>query len=269
MGGTAKAIIGVGLVVCLVLAVTAWWALEAARSTAAGAELRADLGPGRYGQEGVRVSGTAVVRTAPDVAIVRLGYESRSRRAREAKLANDRVMKKVISAMQKEGVARKDIQTVEYRLFPVWEEWPKPTIRTLFWHVLHMVEVRVHKVETVADVIDAASAHGADKVEGVQFAVEELHKVRAQAREMAAKVAREKGEQLARLMGSRLGKVVAVVDSHVRYWDSPWSWYGTGSANIAAQRMAEVPTPAAAADSVVSAGQVVVEAREEVVFALQ
>lgn len=244
----------------------AGWAVGALRSSSS-AGVRPDVGPSRYGQEGLRVSGTAVVRAAPDLATVRLGYESRSRRAREAKLVNDRVMKKVEAAIQREGVARKDLQTVEYQLFPVWEvRGQNPTVRTLFWHVLHMIEVRVRNVETVADVIDAASAAGADKVDNVQFSVDSLHQLRSQAREMAAQVAREKAAQIARLMGTRLGKVVAATDGGARYWYG--SWYGYG-ANISAQRTADAPAAAAPPDSVISAGQISVAATEEVVFALE
>ena len=270
MNGTQKTVIGVAVVVCLALAAVAGWALGAMRSAASAARLQADLGPGRYGQEGLRVSGTAVVRAAPDVATVRLGYESRNRRARPAKLANDRVMRKVLAAMEQAGVARKDIQTVEYRLYPVWEFDP-PTTRTLFWHVLHMVEVRVRQVDTVADVIDAAAEAGADKVDNVEFSVDSLHKLRAQAREMATKVAREKGEQLARLMGARLGKIMAITDGSVSttspYW-WPYRFSRLGLSNVV-QQAEDVPQPTAPPESVVRGGQIVVDAREEVVFALE
>jgi len=261
----------VGVVLAAVLFVTmlvlTGWALGALHTRSAGA-VGSDQGTGRYGQEGLRVSGTAVVRAAPDLALVRLGYESRNRRARESKVANDAVMRKVTAALEREGVARKDIQTVEYRVFPVYENWPTPTTRTLFWHVVHMVEVRVHKVDTVTEVIDAASEAGADKVDNVEFKVDSLHTLRAEARKMAAKVAREKAEQLAGLMNTRLGKVVAVVDSSTRTSMPPWARYGA-AANIAAQATADLPSGDASPDSIVSAGQVVVEATEEVVYALR
>jgi len=218
-------------------------------------------GPSRYGQEGLRVSGTAVLRVAPDVAVVRLGYESRGRVAHQAKLDNDRVMRKVLAAIVKAGVAGKDTQTAEYRLFPVWESWPIPTTKTLFWHVLNMVEVQVRKVGTVAEVIDAACAAGADKVSDVRFTVEGIHLRRAVAREMAAKVAREKAEQLARLMGAKLGKVVSISDAPAS------SWYGP--AQSVANTVAEAQGNESVPEAVVRGGQVEIQAMEEVVFALE
>jgi len=259
MGAGEKTFVYAALLVSLALAFVA---LSQSGVVRASARLPETVYP-RYGQEGLRVSGTAVVRAQPDVAILRLGYESRALQARPARIQNDKVMKSVLAALEKAGVERKDIQTVEYRLFPLWENWPVPTKKTWVWHVLHMVEVRVREVGTVAEVIDAASAAGADKMENVQFQVEDLHQLRAQAREMAAKVAREKAEQLAALMSAQVGRVVAITDTVPERW-----WYGSGPANVAAQAVIEEPLQVSP-DSVVRGGQVAVEAREEVVFALQ
>ena len=85
---------------------------------------------------------------------------------------------------------------------------------------------------------------------------------------MAAQVAREKGEQLASLMGAKLGKVVSVTDGSARTSYTPW-WYGNGSANISAQATRDVAPADATPDSIVSGGQIAVEASEEVVFALE
>jgi uncharacterized protein YggE len=250
------------LIVALVVALFALWQATGASTKAHRAS--EPSGPSRYGQEGLRVSGTAVVRASPDVATVRLGYESRALKARPARVQNDETMKKVLAAIEKAGVDRKDIQTVEYRLFPMWEDWPKPTMKVWVWHVLHMVEVRVRNVDTVSDVIDAASGAGADKMENVQFWVDDLHKLRGQAREMAIKVAQEKAEQLAKLTGSSLGKVVAITDNAPGA--SRW-WYG-GASNVQAQAVSEEPL-AVAPDSVVRGGQVVVQVTEDLVFAIQ
>jgi uncharacterized protein YggE len=267
MSATQRTGIGIGVVVCIMLALVVGWMLGGARPAAPTPAWAADVGAARYGEEGIRVSGTAVVRARPELATVRLGYESRNRRARQAKLDNDAVMKKVLAAMAKHGVDRKDIQTVQYRLFPVWEPWPTPSsTKALFWHVLHMVEVRVHKVDTVADVIDAASAAGADKVDDVEFSVESLHALRAQARELAVKVAREKAEQLAKLTGAHAGRLVSVSDYNPQY-DYYW---GRRGMTVNAQMSVEAPDSVSVSpDSVVSSGQIVVQAREELVFAVE
>jgi len=252
-----KAIVSITAAVCLILALVTTWALGRAGAVGRPSRATVDVTAG-YGHEGLRVSGTAVVRAAPDLAIVTLGYESRNRQAREAKSDNDRVMRRVLAALRTQGIRPADIQTVEYRVFPLLEE-VRPKVHVCIWHVRHMVEVHVPNVDKTADVIDAASQAGADNVSDVQFSVEQLHKLRARAREMAAKVAREKAEQLARLMDVRLGRAVSVVDSS--------SYGGWGTANT--QMAAQVPGSATGPESIVSGGQVAVEAREELVFTLE
>jgi len=285
MSGNQKFVIGIIVAVCLALALAgALGGMQRTTSVSAAG----GAAPLRYGQEGLRVSGTAIVRTAPEFATVRLGYESRGRRAREAKQKNDAVMRKIFAALGKSGIERKDIQTVEYRLFTTWESatsfrtvlrhvgtfgnqsisesWSKPTAKSIrVWHVTNMVEVRIRKVETAADVIDAASEAGAENISNVSFSVESLHELRAQAREKACKVAREKAEQLASRLGAKLGRPVAITDGNTRFY-SPMS-----GANIVAQASSEMQAAPVASDpdSVISGGQIVVQATEEVVYSLE
>ena len=299
MNGTQKGFIAIGAVVCLALALLAGWGIGSRGSAGAVNGADALTGPGRYGTEGLRVSGTAIVRASPDVATVRFGYLGMASSAGEAKRANDEVMKKAIAAMVKQGVARKDIQTVEYQLSSetstqptgrytqtTWKRalpgggyrkvtrYTSDSVTRRIWSLQHTVEVRVRKVDTVEKVIDAAEQAGADQVGDVRFSVDSLHKLRTQAREMAGKVAREKGEQLARLLGAKLGRAVSVTDSSARDYGSPW-YYGYGgyrepsAVNRAAQATSEAPGTDATPDSVVSGGQITVEAREEVTFALE
>jgi uncharacterized protein YggE len=249
------------------LVATACWALGSLGFLSSSARASAPALPNGYQQQGLRVSGTALVRTAPDLAVVRIGYESRAKGPREAKIKNDAVMKKVLAAIEKQGIAKKDIQTVEYKLFPRWDD-RTPSRRVHFWHVLNMVNVRVHEVGKVADVMEAASAAGADKMEEVQFTVESLHQLRGQAREMASKVAREKAQQLADEMGVKLGKAIYINDDTSSHYYDPWSWRHSAP-NITAQAMVEVPSDNSEPDSLINAGQVVVQAREEVVFEIK
>ena len=263
MSGNQKFVIGMVAAVCLMLALAATWP-----GGGIGAVQAKTVAPAVRSREGtLRVSGTAVVRAAPELATIHLGFESRALRARQARLENDAVMKKVLTALRENGIEQKDMQTVEYRLFPMWENWPRPTTRVWVWHVLHMVEVRIRKVDTASEVIDAASAAGADKMEDVIFSVESLHKLRAQARELACKVAREKAEQLADLMGVKLGAATYIADTSPRY--SNYSRWSGSQSNVMAQAVAQAPSDGAEPDSLLNGGQISVESTEEVTFAIE
>ena len=247
--------------VALSVAISAFVASSVARCRADQAAAFAACGGGNA--PGISVSGTSEVRAAPDLATVRLGHNSRGQTARQAKLANDRAMAKILSAIRSEGVDRKDIQTVQYGLYGAQEGPPRAPRRV--WYVRNLVEVRVRKVATVADVMDAASAAGANQMGDVRFDVENLHTLRAKARIGAAKVAREKAEQLAKLMGVRLGRPVAISDVAA---DSYWSPWNTRSRNVL-QKTTQMPPSETMPDSAISGGQVSVQVREEVLFEIR
>jgi uncharacterized protein YggE len=69
-----------------------------------------------YGQEGLRVTGTAVVHAKPDYALVTLGCTSSGSRAGATKTANAVAMRRVLDALRAAGVQNKDIQTVSYTM---------------------------------------------------------------------------------------------------------------------------------------------------------
>lgn len=220
-----------------------------------------------YGEEGLHVTGTAVVRTAPDYAVVTLGTDTVAVGARNARETNKSVMSRVLAAVKAQGVDAKDIHTVEYDLSSTYTDIAGQR-RRIQWRVRNRVEVRVRDTEKVADVLDAATDAGANSISGVRYAVEDLHKVRAQARERASKIAREKAEQLAKALGGTLGRLIAVRDGGSRGW-----WYGN-SGGYAAQaninmenaRAMSPPMSPGTAEAEISTGQIAIEATEEVTY---
>ncbi len=224
-----------------------------------------------YGEEGLHVTGTAVVHTAPDYAVVTVGCETMAVGARNARETNKAVMSKVLAAVKAQGVDPKDVHTVEYDLSSTYT-YTDGQKRRIQWRVRNRVEVRVRDTEKVADVVDAATDAGANTISGVRYAVEDLHKVRAQARERASQIAREKAEQLAKALGGSLGRLIAVHDGGMRGW-----WYGGNSSGYAAQaninmqnpRAVSPPMGAGTAEAEISTGQIAVEATEEVTYELR
>lgn len=258
---SAQKVIAVVIVVfCLILAVGIIQALGNSRNSSAATTIS------RYGEEGLRVGGKAVVRAEPDLVTVTLGHNSHGRKFGEAKEACDKVMGSIIAALKAHGIDSKDIQTVDYKLYPAWEGQTENSPGFRVWHLQNMIEVRIKKVNTAADVIDAAVDAGADQVQSVEFSVGNINKLRAQAREKAIKAAKEKAEQLAKLMGARVGRVVSIVDDS---YQPKASWSGSNYSANYQVRSGEGSFFMNNSESVLSSGQIKVEAREDVVFALE
>ena len=62
-------------------------------------------------QEGIWVSGQGKVTVAPDIATLRLGIEAQEVSVAQAQIQAAEAMDDVMAALDKNGVARKDIQT--------------------------------------------------------------------------------------------------------------------------------------------------------------
>jgi uncharacterized protein YggE len=73
-----------------------------------------------------------------------------------------------------------------------------------------MLEVTLHDMSKVGDVIKRATDAGANNVWGVSFEIENPDALRAIARTQAIDRAKHNAEELARLSGVKLGKLVSI-----------------------------------------------------------
>jgi uncharacterized protein len=157
----------------------------------------------------IRVSGTAVVYAKPDYATITMGVMKLAPRVLDAKTQCDQSMLKVQAALRKVGISQDDIQTTNYQIYPVQE---RPTLPRK-WKVAHEISVKVRKVGSVADMLDAVAENGATSISGVNYAIEKVVELRSKARVEAMRVAQEKAGELAKLAGRQLGAPLTITDS--------------------------------------------------------
>jgi len=219
-----------------------------------------------YGQEGIRVSATALVRTEPELAVITLGCDTRAPQAREARARNEATVSRIVAAVEKRGVARKDIQTVRYSLNRAYGRRGEQA----GWVLTNLVEVRVRDVQRAADVIDGAAEAGANVIQSVRYEVNELRDLRERALAQACSVARQKAQRVAREMGVKLGKLVSLTDQSVQGY-APWDyWPAARAANVqSAVSVGGSENLATSPDRELSSGQIAVHARIEAVFEVE
>jgi uncharacterized protein len=196
---------------------------------------------GQAGQEsGISVVGEGRVLTPPDLARVVIGVErfDPSLGQAMASAAND--MGAVINRLVQLGVSREGIQTIRFAVSPVYENrGDSPGLRG--YRVSNAVGATIRSVARVGPIIDAATAAGATRIEGVSFDSSRLAELKDQARELAMSHARAKAEQLARLAGASLGPVISIQESD------------TGGAPVA--RAAVTAAPAGVAPTPIEPGE--------------
>ena len=160
----------------------------------------------------INVSGVGRVKAAPDVADISLGVTIRDQEAGGASQQAAEAMEAVVTALLGMGIVEADIQTTSLSLNPVYS-WESETPEITGWEANNMVNVTVRDIETVGDVVDTATAAGANNINLISFRVEDPAEAEAAARSAAVADAQAKGDQLAADAGVEIIGIVSISES--------------------------------------------------------
>ena len=184
----------------------------------------------------------------PDIASVILGVSSKGLKSQEVVNDNNKKMNDVIKAVKEAGVADKDIKTIVYNLTPIYDysetpvrmgammpEYQGSTFKG--YSLEQQIEVKIRDFDNINVILDKATASGANTVGNLQFSVDDMEKVKAEARLDAIKQAKQKANSLAGQSGLSLGKLVNVAEGYNYY---PMA-YGLGKAESVAMDSTVAP----------------------------
>jgi uncharacterized protein YggE len=162
-------------------------------------------------QRQLSVTGSGTVSMTPDIAYINIGVHTDMPTASDAVSSNNKQTQQVIDALEKFGVAAKDIRTTNFSIYPNVQYDPQTNqkIRTTYV-VDNSVYVTVHQIDKLGDLLDATVTAGANSVNSIQFDVEDKTAATKQARDEAVKDARTQAEELAAAAGVTLGNVQTV-----------------------------------------------------------
>lgn len=202
----------------------------------------------------ITVSGSAQVEAVPDLATVSAGVETRAATAAEALAANSEAMTAVFAALEAAKIDRRDFQTSQLNLNPVYEDSPdgRTAPKVTGYEASNMVTVKVRDVASLGTIIDAVTRSGANRLFGVGFEVSDPKTALDDAREKAVADARGKAELFARAAGVGLGALLSLQEG------------GGGGGPVPMFARAEM-----AAAPPVSAGTVTLSAEVQAVYAIE
>lgn len=125
-----------------------------------------------------------------------------------------------------------------------------------------MLEIRIRDVAKTGEVLDACLDAGSNKVDSIEYTIENLATLRSKARDEACRVAKAKAEQYATNLGVKIGRPTMISESDPRGWSY--------SNNTMAQSMSYESAGDARgpADEVLSSGSVSVSLRVDVTYQL-
>ena len=165
-------------------------------------------------QDFFTVEGVGKVTVVPDTAIVELGINVQNPTVKSAQTQANTVIKDITSALKDLGIDSQDLKTSNYSIYPQYD-YTAGRNRITGYQVNVSLTVKVRDIDKVNQVIDAATAKGANTIGGILLTVDETKQkqLKQQAREEAVKEAKTKAESLARAAGLSLGKIVNVQES--------------------------------------------------------
>ena len=158
---------------------------------------------------------------APDVAVFTAGVASTGTTAGQALSANAAAINRVIAALEKAGVASRDIQTSNLSLNPVYAEprrLPNGTVeqgppRITGYQVSNQVTVKQRNLDQFGRVIDTLVSAGANQVNGPSFQVDNSDAATDEARVDAIRKARARAELYARAAGLKIVRVLTISEA--------------------------------------------------------
>jgi len=156
----------------------------------------------------VKTTGTAELKVTPDQAVIQLGVERQSATAKNAKAAVADTSRKILAALKGLGIEDKDIQTEYLYLQPMIDY--RKGLRITNFTAEQSLSVKLRDLSKLDDVMDAVMSAGANRIGGIEYQSSDLRKYKDQARDAAAKAAREKADALAKGLGNQIGKTYSI-----------------------------------------------------------
>jgi uncharacterized protein YggE len=184
-------------------------------SAAAAGALAQPLPPAQLSS--IRVTADAKVTAKPDRVQIDVGVTTHAASSQEAAAENARQVEAVLAAVRKAVGSSAVLKTVSYTLNPNYRYSKGGGEPTLDGYTANnVVQVQLDELAKIGAVIDAATAAGANRVQGIQFTLRDQDAVRAQALREAALKARADADVLAAALGLRVVRILSVEESSPR-----------------------------------------------------
>jgi uncharacterized protein YggE len=176
------------------------------------------IGKGVYPSNVIAVNGTGEVLAVPDVASFSFSVVEEGKTVKEAQDKATKKINSILDAVKALGVEEKDIKTTGYNSYPKYDYNYPTTCSTGYcppgkqvlsgYEVSQSITVKVKDTEKAGDVLTKVGELGAGNISGLDFVVDDIETVRAQAREKAVADAKAKAKVLSKTLGVKLDTVV-------------------------------------------------------------
>ena len=163
----------------------------------------------------ITVSGVGEATAIPDIATISFTVREEAKTVPAAQKLVEAKAKPALDAITKLGVASKDQKTLSYTVNPKYEYTTcAPTVpycqqkQTIIgYEVAQITQIKVRKIDSAGEVIAVIGENKISEMSGPSFEVDDIEKVKAQAKALAIKDARTKANDIANSLGVDLGRI--------------------------------------------------------------
>jgi uncharacterized protein YggE len=165
----------------------------------------------------ITVSGVGEATAIPDIATITFTIRETAKTVPEAQKLVEAKAKPALDALTKLGVASKDIKTLSYIVNPKYEyetticpmsaSYCQPKQKLVGYEVSQTTQVKVRKIDSAGEAIAIVGENKISEVSGPAFEVDDIEKIKAEAKEAAIKDARSKAKSTAGSLGVDLGRI--------------------------------------------------------------
>ena len=167
-------------------------------------------GPARADARRIRARAEAVVRVAPDRALLDVGVVTESPEAETAARENAERVETTIAALRRILGDDATIETRSYNLAPRYQ-YVKPggERRVTGYTASNVLTVTIDDLSLAGKVIDAATGSGANQIQQIRFTLKDDEPARREALARATERARSRAEVVAKSLGLRIVGVLS------------------------------------------------------------
>ena len=172
----------------------------------------------------ITVSGKGEVQTSPDIAEVTFTIRSESAKVADGQSAVKEKTALAVGILKELKIEEKDIKTLSYNSLPKYEYkqsicrdgYCPPSGNPIIsgYEVLQTVQVKVRNVDQVGTVFEKLGALGINELSGPNFTIDDIEKVKSDARGLAIKDAQDKARMLAKQLDLDIVKLSSYEDGN-------------------------------------------------------
>ena len=173
---------------------------------------------------GISVTGSGVITSKPDLAVLSLGIESRAKTVGLARSDAAEAMERLLVSLEKNKVKENHIKTDNFNIYPeyTWEEIREngnthSRQKIIGYKVTNVISVQTRDLDIVGDIVDDATLAVGDaiRINDINFTIENSDSLEKQAMAKAVSNAIDRADRMAKLANVKRGPIIFITHQYL------------------------------------------------------